>query len=158
MLIIEIENIVSLSPETFVDLDQYSGKWYIIAAIPKKIEKNRNFMTESYIKDRNGNMTVYNTYVRRNKMKVHSFISKGFPQKGTNNFKWKTQLLWPFKRKYIIEELPEDYSYAVVGDPNKRYLHILSRSNFMNIDQYLEIVKRCKARGYDISKLKRIPQ
>ncbi len=158
MLIIEIEKIVSLSPETFVDLDQYSGKWYVIASIPKKIEKNWNFLTETYVKDKKGNITIYNSFIRKNKMKVHTFRSKGFPQKGTNNFKWKTQMLWPFKKNYIIEELPDDYSYAVVGDPKKRHLHILSRTSFINIDQYLEIVKRCKDRGYNISNLKRIPQ
>jgi len=158
MLIVEFEEVVSRTRVASVDLNEYAGKWYVIASIPRKSEKKRNFITETYTLNKKGSIDIKTSYIKQNKSKRQFFKSKGFPQKGSNNFKWKVQFLWPFKRDYIIEELAEDYSYVVVGHPKKKCLYIMSRLNYMNIDQYLEIIKRCSARGYNISNIRRVPQ
>ena len=74
--------------------------------------------------------------------------------KNTGNAKLKVQFFWPFRGKYWIIDLAEDYSYAVVGHPNRKYLWILSRTPVMDQEIYNEILKRAKDKGFDIGKLK----
>jgi apolipoprotein D and lipocalin family protein len=76
----------------------------------------------------------------------------------SGNAKLKVQFFWPFKGKYWIIDLAEDYSYAVVGHPNKKFLWILSRTATMNENTYQQIISRIKEKGFDISKIKRTKQ
>jgi apolipoprotein D and lipocalin family protein len=39
----------------------------------------------------------------------------------------KAQFIWPFKAGYWVVELADDYSYVVVGHPDKKYLFIMAR-------------------------------
>ena len=57
--------------------------------------------------------------------------------------------------KYWVIDLAEDYSYAVVGEPNREYLWILSRSPSMDPGMYARILDRITQQGYDSSKLVR---
>jgi apolipoprotein D and lipocalin family protein len=68
------------------------------------------------------------------------------------------QFFWPFKGKYWIIDLADDYSYAVVGHPNKQYLWILSRTATMNDVLFQQITSRLKEKGFDISKIRRTKQ
>lgn len=147
-----------------VDLEKYSGKWYVIACIPTEIDAHWNYVTETYTLKKNGKIGIYTTYIKQLKPgskktpKERYALSKGFPQKGTNNFIWKVQFFWPFKVKYIIEEVPEDYSYTVVGHPDKKFLYFMSRKKTMDEDFYKTLVARYKEKGYDVSQIIKVPQ
>ena len=142
-----------------VDLKKYSGKWYEIASIPSSFDKSWNYVTESYTVNKKGNIDIYTTYKKANSSKEKSLKSKGFIVKGSNNTKWKVQILWPFKADYWIEELDENnYSYVVIGHPKKKYLYIMNRTGMMGDIQYQEIVDRFAKRGYNVSQLRKILQ
>ncbi|MCE3229582.1 MAG: Lipocalin family protein [Bacteroidetes bacterium] len=148
-----------------VDLDKYAGKWYVIACIPTSVDKHWNYMTETYTIKKNGNVSIYTTYLKPNDHdkkkqlpKEKHLRSKGFPQKGSNNFKWKVQFFWPFKVDYLIEEVPADYSYTVVGHPEKKFLYFMSREKTMSDELYKQLALRYKEKGYDMSKMIRVPQ
>jgi apolipoprotein D and lipocalin family protein len=64
------------------------------------------------------------------------------------------QFFWPFCGKYWIIDLADDYSYAVVSHPNKKYLWILSRTPQMNDAVYQPILSRLQAEGFDLAKLR----
>ena len=74
------------------------------------------------------------------------------------NAKLKVQFFWPFKGDYWIIDLDKNYQYAVVSEPARQYLWILSRSP--NIDhQTLEKLKnKIRDRGFDLSYLKKTLQ
>lgn len=78
---------------------------------------------------------------------------KAFVEKGSGNAKLKVQFFWPFKGKYWIIDLADDYSYAVVSHPNKQYLWILSRTSKMNENVYQQILTRLKEKGFDLTKI-----
>jgi apolipoprotein D and lipocalin family protein len=149
---------------SLVDLDKYSGKWFLIASIPTKMDKSWNYVTESYSVKPNGNISIYTTYIKANKPgskkspKEKHIRSKGFPKKGTNNFGWKVQFWWPFKVDYLIEELAPDYSYTVVGHPKKKFLYIMCREKTMDENVLKVIIERCRNKGYDTKQLQRIAQ
>ncbi len=79
---------------------------------------------------------------------------KAFVFENSGNAKLKVQFFWPFKGKYWIIDLANDYSYAVVGHPNKKYLWILSRTPTMDSTIYQTIIAKTKEKGFDVSKIK----
>lgn len=139
----------------YVDLKKYAGKWYEIASFPQRFQKGCNCTTAEYTLTDKGYVVVEN---RCNKDSVNgkqSYIKgKAFVTENSGNSKLKVQFFWPFKGKYWIIDLAEDYSYAVIGHPNRKYLWILSRTPKMDETTYLQIISGIKENGFDISKIK----
>ncbi|PAL05279.1 hypothetical protein B8W90_12155, partial [Staphylococcus hominis] len=50
--------------------------------------------------------------------------------------------------------LDPDYQWAVVGDPDRKYLWILSRSPTMDKALFASLKARAEAMGYDLAPLK----
>ncbi|WP_241349731.1 lipocalin family protein [Belliella filtrata] len=149
----------SLETVPYVDLNRYVGKWYEIASFPQRFQKGCNATTAEYSLSNKGYVIVEN---RCNKDSVNgkrSYIKgKAFIVEHSGNAKLKVQFFWPFKGKYWIIDLADDYSYAVVAHPNRKYLWILSRTSDMDDALYQEITSRVEAMGFDKSKLKRTKQ
>ena len=72
--------------------------------------------------------------------------------------KLKVQFFWPFRGDYWIIELDPDYRHAVVGDPSRDYLWILSRTRGMDRRVYDELLARIAAHGFDPDRLSLTPQ
>ena len=154
-----IVNSQSLQTVPFVELNKYAGKWYEIASYPQRFQKGCHCTTAEYTLIENGSIVVEN---RCNKGSINgkqSYIKgKAFVDKNSGNAKLKVQFFWPFKGKYWIIDLADDYSYAVISHPNRKYLWILSRIPKMNDLVYQQIIIRLKEKGFDISKLQITPQ
>ena len=154
--IIAMMNIIAQTIQTVpqVDLTRYAGKWYEIASYPQRFQKGCTCTTAEYTPTDKGYLVVEN---RCNKDSVNgkpSYIKgKVFADENSGNAKLKVQFLWPFKGKYWIIDLADDYSYAVVSHPNKKYLWILSRTPKMNDLRYKQITNRLAEKGFDLSKL-----
>lgn len=71
---------------------------------------------------------------------------------------WRTQLYHKMKFPYVIMELAHDYSYAVIGMPNREYVWILGRKPTLEDDTYETLKGRIAEQGFDISKLEKVPQ
>ena len=142
-----------------VDLNKYVGKWYEIAAFPQRFEKGCSCVVAEYsIIDGKNYVSVTNSCFKVAENKTEIAKGKAFIVKGSNNAKLKVQFFWPFKGKYWIIELADDYSYVVVGHPNRNYLWILSRTKEMDSLLYEAIVQRIKNKGFDITKIKKMDQ
>jgi apolipoprotein D and lipocalin family protein len=59
---------------------------------------------------------------------------------------------------YWIIGLAPDYSYAVVGDPSRKYLWILSRTPRLENDAYDTALEMVKSNGFDPNRLERTKQ
>jgi len=57
---------------------------------------------------------------------------------------------------YQVIELAPDYSHALVGEPGRKYLWILSRTPRMDEAAYRRLAKRAASEGFDVSKLLRV--
>lgn len=135
-----------------VDLEKYSGTWYEIASFPQRFQKGCECTTANYTPTNKGYIIVENRCKKNGK--ESSIKGKAFVDKDSGNAKLKVQFFWPFKGKYWIIDLADDYSYAVVSHPNKNYLWILSRKSKLNEDVYKGIINRLQEKGFDLSKLK----
>ena len=149
----------SLQTVSHVDLNQYAGKWYEIASFPQRFQKGCHCTTAEYTLSEKGYVIVENRCNRGSVTGKQSYIKgKAFVVSNSGNAKLKVQFFWPFKAKYWIIDLANDYSYAVVSHPNKKYLWILSRTSTMDDAVYQQIIGRLKPKGFDLSKLQRTVQ
>lgn len=132
-----------------VDLTKYMGKWYEIATIPQKFQKGCHCTTAEYSLTDKGYVRVLNS-CRKDSVNgpLNQIEGKAFVN-NQNPAKLKVQFFWPFKGKYWIIDLADDYSYAVVGHPNRKYLWILSRKPTMDSETYEEIIARLKDKDYN---------
>ncbi|MGD0644784.1 MAG: lipocalin family protein, partial [Candidatus Bathyarchaeia archaeon] len=59
----------------------------------------------------------------------------------------------PFYGDYWIIKLGNDYDYAVVGTPNRKYLWILSRTPQMDDKLFSQLIEFVKSKGFDVGSL-----
>lgn len=149
----------NLQTVPYVDLERYAGKWYEIASFPQSFQKGCCGTTAQYTPTEKGYVIVENRCNKDSLDGKQSYIKgKAFVVKNSGNAKLKVQFFWPFRSKYWIVDLADDYSYAVVSHPNKKYLWILSRTPTMEDSLYQEIIERLNTMGLDITKLQRTKQ
>ncbi len=140
------------APVQKVDLKKYSGVWYSLYSIPTMFDKGVRETTTTYTVNPSGYLDVL-TIAKKNENAVVRYNSRLYQGEKLNDGELKAQFIWPIKVDYWIIELASDYSYVVVGHPDHRFLFIMSREKKMSAKQYQEILARCKAKGYDVSKL-----
>jgi apolipoprotein D and lipocalin family protein len=146
----------ALQTVPYVDLQRYLGKWYDIASFPQRFQKGCTCTTATYSLNEDGSIKVENRCMVDGKEKVRTAKARVKDKK--SNAKLSVQFFWPFKGKYWIIDLAEDYSYAVVGHPGRDYLWILSRTPVLEKVVYEGILQRLVQQGYDISRLKKTVQ
>lgn len=143
----------------YVDAQKYAGKWYEIASYPQIFQKGCYCTTAEYTLTDKGYLVVENQCNKHSLTGKRSYIKgKAFIERNTGNAKLKVQFFWPFRAKYWIIDLADDYSYAVVSHPNRKYLWILSRTPIMNDTIFQRILLRLRAKGFDVGKLQLTPQ
>lgn len=142
-----------------VDLKRYVGKWYEIASYPQRFQKGCTCTTAEYTATNEGYIIVDNACNKDSVNGEKSGIKgKAFIVENSGNAKLEVQFFWPIRGKYWIIDLDSNYTYAVVGHPNRDYLWILSRTPKMDESVYQGILERVKAKGFDLAKLQRTVQ
>lgn len=162
------------------DTNRFMGTWFVVGVKPTAFETTCSNAVEKYtlLLDNTDDSTStsnkghdididfqYNPkedpFDAKNQ-KIKSLPQKGWVQ-GENRLQsgdWKVSPFWPIKMTYPIIELDEqEYSYAVVGYPNRDYCWILSRTPTMEESLYKNIEKKLvENHQYDLNGLRKVPQ
>jgi apolipoprotein D and lipocalin family protein len=139
-----------------VDIPKFMGQWYVIANIPTFIEKDGTHGKETYTwNEKENRIDVMFTQIKDGKKK--EYPQKAFVDNKAGN-KWKIQFIWPLKFDYLVVDLAKDYSWTVVGVPDRDHVWIMAREKTMDETTYAEIVKRLKAQEFDVSKIEKVKQ
>jgi apolipoprotein D and lipocalin family protein len=148
-----------LSVVESVDLQRYLGKWYEIASYPAWFQKGCTGSTAEYVMMSDGRIQVINR-CRKKSLDGPLKESKGKAEvvDTQTNAKLKVWFFWPFKGNYWIIELDDEYQWAVVGEPARKYLWILSRTPRLDETVYQKILSRLPQKGYDPGRLRRTAQ
>ena len=155
-LAIHAANQEPLETVPFVDLKKYLGTWFEIAAFPQSFEKGCSCISATYGLNKDGSIIVKNRCIKDDKLKIAE--GKAFVTDKKTNAKLEVQFFWPFRGKYWIIDLAKDYSYAVVGHPNRKYLWILSRRPYIDEQVYNQLVVRAAIKGFDVRNLLKTDQ
>jgi apolipoprotein D and lipocalin family protein len=142
---------VNNKPVGKIDLNRFSGKWYSLYSIPTMFDKGTRETTTTYTLNKDGYYNV-TTCAKKEDNEVHTYTSKLFPDKSCCG-EMKAQFIWPIKVDYWVIDIADDYSWVVVGHPDRRFLFIMSRKPIMDKKLHDEIVEKCKAMGYPVEQL-----
>jgi apolipoprotein D and lipocalin family protein len=150
--------VTPLSTVDHVDLSRYTGTWYEIARYPNRFQRDcQSDTTAQYTRREDGTIQVVNSCRQAGgKMKVARGKAKVVDSK--TNAKLKVTFFWPFYGDYWIIGLAPDYAYAIVGEPKRKYLWILSRTPQLDEHSFAEALQKVRAVGYDPEKLIKTPQ
>ena len=149
-----------------VDLARYAGLWYEIARLPNRFQSDcTGNVTATYAIQEDGSIKVINRCL---KIDGDTTSAEGVARRNdddTSNAKLKVRFapailsFLPFVwGDYWVIGLAPDYSYAVIGEPTREYLWVLSRSPEMPEDLLNAVLERVKEQGYDLSSLVRTKQ
>ena len=137
-----------------VDLDRYLGTWYEIARYPAPFQEGCTATTATYSRRDEGGIRVVNRcHAGSPDGELREAEGRARVVDPATNAKLEVTFFWPFWGDYWILALDGDYRWALVGEPRRRYLWILSRTPVMGEDTYRSIVERLPALGYDPGKL-----
>ena len=67
---------------------------------------------------------------------------------------WSIQPFWPLRFPYYIIDLDENYSYTVIGYPNRKLLWIMSREKTISNENFKLINQNLLNQGYDLNYIK----
>ena len=142
-----------------VDINRFMGPWYVIACIPTFIETDAYNGVETYRLDPDGSIDTVFTFNKGGfDGPPKRYNPRGFIVDSVNNSTWGMQFIWPFKSEFLITHLNEDYSQTVIGRNKRDYVWIMARTPQIPEADYLRLVKELEGQGYDISKLRKVPQ
>ncbi len=144
-----------------VDLNRYAGTWYEIARLPNWFQKKCvGDVTATYTLLANGHIKVVNRCRKENGRVIEAVGRAKRARDDGPNTKLKVRFapgflsILPFVwGNYWIIDLAADYSYAVIGEPNRKYLWILSRTPTVEETAFQEILERIEEKGYDLTGL-----
>jgi apolipoprotein D and lipocalin family protein len=138
-----------------VDVQRYMGKWYEIARYPNFFQgTDCAGTTAEYTLLEDGRVQVVNRCFEGGLNGPEQTIEGTARVVDTEtNAKLKVNFFGPFEGNYWIIDLGEDYQWAVVGDPTRTFLWILSRTPTMDETTYNDILSRLPDKLYDPSRL-----
>lgn len=148
-----------LPPVASVDLDRYMGRWYVIAAIPSFPERDAYNAVETYSRMPDGRIHTDFRYRHGSfEAEEKKLEAKGTVVAGSNNAVWGEQFIWPIQAEYIIADLDAQYSHVIVARTKRDYVWIMARTPEIPAPLYETLTKRVAALGYDLAKLRKVPQ
>jgi apolipoprotein D and lipocalin family protein len=136
-----------------LDMTRYAGKWFEIANFPMFFQRNCvGDTTAEYGMTPGGDISVTNRC--RTNEGFDEARGKAWAVEGTGNAQLKVSFFWPFRSDYWVIGLGQDYQWAAVGNPNRKYLWILSRTRQLPKEQLDAALKSAADNGYDLSQLR----
>jgi apolipoprotein D and lipocalin family protein len=139
-----------------VDLSRYAGTWYEIAKYPNRFQRGCVGATAEYTLSPDGKrVEVVNRCREIDTGKARSVRGKARVVDPTTNAKLSVTFFWPFSGDYWILALGEEYEYAFVGTPDRKYLWFLARTPTIGDDLYGHLVDLARARGFDPARIER---
>lgn len=133
--------------------EKYLGKWYEIARIDFKFEKDLNNTTAEYSLREDGKIKVDNRGYNVKEKKWTQAIGKAKFVGDENIAMLKVSFFGPFYSGYNVIAIDENYKYALVAGKNEKYLWILSRETTIPEDIKKDYLKVAENSGYNTGDL-----
>ncbi len=148
-----------LQPVRDLDLQRYSGVWHEIARLPNRFEDDCvGDITATYTPREDGSIRVVNAC---RKADGETMSSDGEARRTGDNPaklevrfapKWLSFLPFVWADYWVIA-LDENYQWALVGEPDRKYLWILSREPQLDKASFEGLKARARGLGYELDGL-----
>jgi len=153
-------------PVARVDMQRYAGLWYEVARLPNGLQANCiGDVTATFRLLDDGSLKVINR-CREGERRWGVSIGRAVPVPGDHSWarlKVNYQPSWlqwlpASSIDYWVVMLDPDYRYAVVSEPSRGSLWILSRTPTLDSALYDSIVTSLRAQRYPVDELVPTPQ
>lgn len=142
------------------DLDRYIGHWHEIAHLPVSFQKKcSRDITAIYSLRGDGRISVRNSCISADgeRIEAEGTARPVAEHPGQLQVRFVSDwlawvpLVWA---DYWIVALDPDYQWAMVGEPDRKYLWILSRTPGMDSARFEALKQRATEMGYDLAPLR----
>jgi len=133
--------------------ERYLGKWYEIARLDFKYERNLNNTTAEYSLNDDGTVKVFNKGYHTVKKEWNEATGKAKFVGDENIAMLKVSFFGPFYSGYNVIAIDDEYRYAMVAGKNLKYLWILSRDTHIPEEIKEKYLKVAEEIGYHTSEL-----
>lgn len=135
------------------DKNKYLGKWYEIARLDFKYERDLNNTSANYSLNKNGSISVVNKGFNYKTNEWTEATGKAKFVDDPNVAMLKVSFFGPFYSGYNVIALDPNYKYALVTGKNLDYLWILARETTIPESVKEEYLKKAEGIGFKTSDL-----
>jgi apolipoprotein D and lipocalin family protein len=142
-----------------VDASRYAGRWYEIARLPNRFQRDDSLATADYTVQKPGVLGVLNTERRPDGSTGQiRGTATAVPDSGGSRLRVKFEgpaglIPVPADGNYWIIGLTSDYSMSLVGTPNRKFLWLLARRPGLSANQRQRFLEIAKRQGFDTEKV-----
>jgi apolipoprotein D and lipocalin family protein len=149
-----------VTPVADLDLERYAGTWHEIARLPMWFQRKcASDVTAHYTPRADGTVAVHNACVTA---EGKTIASDGVARRPDAYGRAKLEvrfapawlswvpLVWA---DYWVIALDDDYRWAMIGQPGRKYLWILSREPSLDRKTFDALKQQATAMGYDLAPL-----
>lgn len=164
MVLAAVSAVAPVKTVSTVNLDRYIGDWVEIARFPNRFQnKCAGDVRATYSRRADGRIDVLNRCRLAN---GSTSEAQGIARvvDTRTNAKLKVRFAPAFLSwipqvwgDYWVIGLADDYSWAVVGSPDRGYLWVLARSRELDARRYDAALATARSNGFDVQRLVRIP-
>lgn len=142
-----------------VDLHRYLGDWFEIARFPNRFQRNcAGDVRASYASRADGRLDVINRCRTADGIVEARGVARVVDARTSAKLKVRfapamlsfLPFVWG---DYWILGLASDYSWAVVGSPDRSYLWILARTTEMDAEAFRSAVDVARGNAFDVDRL-----
>lgn len=143
-----------------IDLNRYQGTWYELARLPMFFQRNCAQSEAHYKLKDDGALGVINRCLTHSGTWEEATGTATAQQAGKTDKlwvvfdNWFSRLLPGFtKGDYWVLYVDKDYHVALVGNPDRKYLWLLSRTPTVPVAIREDLLGRARSQGYDTDRL-----
>jgi len=142
-----------------IDLNRFAGDWFVIANIPTFIETDAYNAVESYAEPVNGRIATTFTFNKGGfEGERKTYQPTAFVREGSGNAVWGMQFVWPIKAEYRVVYIDPEYQFTIIGRTKRDYVWLMARQAVIAEDDYKRLLSIIEQEGYDLDKLRLVPQ
>lgn len=134
------------------DAARYMGRWYEIARIENRFERDMTDVWADYRLLDDGSVEVVNSGYDPRMGRRREAVGRA-RLRGAEPGRLRVRFFGPFGADYDVLELDDDYRWALVGGGSASYLWILARRPTLDAATRDRLVERARERGYDVGRL-----
>lgn len=148
-----------ITPVDDFQLSRYLGTWYEIARQNHSFEKGLSQVSATYILQDDGGVAVINRGYSKEENEWKEAKGRAYFVESDNIGHLKVSFFGPFYGAYVIFELDkEEYQYAMVSGPNRKFFWLLARTPQLPEDIKAELLAKAGELGFPVDELIMVEQ
>ena len=134
-------------------IERYLGKWYEIARLDHRFERDMSDVSADYTAQPDGSVRVVNRGYDNARQDWREAVGRALFTGARDRASLKVSFFGPFYGGYHVVALDADYRWALVVGPDRDYFWLLARDRRIDDGLRAQLVERARAFGIDVDRL-----